>query len=152
MRTPVPPDSTAASLTDVARVTSSTSDPDPDDNTAGATTAVTRDADLSVTKSVTPATVAPGGTLTYTITVTNNGPSTATSVVIDDAVPDPDIEPRSGVVEPAGYVHHRPQQRPLHDPLPGAGRVGRDDRHRARPAQCDTPSRPQRRHRVLGDP
>ena len=61
VRAAVPPGSDAASLTDVARVTSPTSDPDPDDNTAGATTDVTRNADLSVTKTVSPATVTPGG-------------------------------------------------------------------------------------------
>jgi uncharacterized repeat protein (TIGR01451 family) len=79
VRTNVPPGSTAASLTNVARVESATSDPDPADNTAPATSAVIRDADLSVTKSVSSGTVAPGETLTYTLRVTNNGPSTANS-------------------------------------------------------------------------
>src|SRR6478609_2254038 len=102
VQTPVPPGSTAASLTDVARVASATADPDPSDNTATATTPVTRDADLSVAKSVAPGSVAPGGALTYTITVTNNGPSTATSVVIDDSVPDADVEPRSASADQPG--------------------------------------------------
>ena len=38
-------------------------------------------ADLAVTKSVSDETVFPGGDLTYTVTVTNNGPDPATSVV-----------------------------------------------------------------------
>ena len=83
---------------------------------------------------------------------TNNGPSTATSVVIDDAVPDPGIEPHSAIVGPGRHVLRRPQQRPLHDRLAGAGRVGRDDRQRHRPPERDaaapsptTPSCPRRR-------
>jgi large repetitive protein len=52
--TAVPPGSPAGSLTDVAGITSDTADPDPDDNTVGATTDVARDADLSVTKTVSP--------------------------------------------------------------------------------------------------
>lgn len=88
----VPPDSTAATLTDVARVTSDTADPDPDDNTAPASSEVTRNADLSVTKTMSPATVAPGGEVTYTVVATNNGPSTATNVAVTDTVVDPGIE------------------------------------------------------------
>jgi uncharacterized repeat protein (TIGR01451 family) len=102
VRTAVPPGSTAASLTDVARVTSSTSDPDPDDNTAPASSDVSRDADLSVTKSVAPTTVTPGQELTYRVTVTNAGPSTATNVAIDDAVPDPGIVLVSASSSPPG--------------------------------------------------
>ena len=70
----VPPDSTAATLTDIARVASPTADPNPDDNTASSSVDVTRNADLSVTKAVSPATVSPGQPLTYTITAVNNGP------------------------------------------------------------------------------
>src|SRR5206468_3253941 len=47
-------------------------------------------ADLAVAKTG-PATVAPGGTLSYPVTVTNNGPSTATGVVLTDT-------PSSGVL------------------------------------------------------
>lgn len=41
-------------------------------------------ADIQVSKSAAPATVAAGDVLTYTITVTNAGPSTATNVVLTD--------------------------------------------------------------------
>lgn len=43
-------------------------------------------ADLSVTKSG-PSQVSPGGTVTYTVTVTNNGPDAAQNVKLDDLVP-----------------------------------------------------------------
>jgi uncharacterized repeat protein (TIGR01451 family) len=44
------------------------------------------DADVSVTKTA-PSNVAPGATVPYTITVTNNGPATATGVTMTDPVP-----------------------------------------------------------------
>jgi uncharacterized repeat protein (TIGR01451 family) len=47
---------------------------------------IIRNADLSVVKSG-PAFVANGGPVTYTITVTNNGPATAHNVVVADSVP-----------------------------------------------------------------
>jgi uncharacterized repeat protein (TIGR01451 family) len=44
-------------------------------------------ADVSVTMSVSPNPVAPGGTLLYTIGVTNNGPDAATGVSLSDLLP-----------------------------------------------------------------
>jgi len=44
-------------------------------------------ADLSVTKSTASTNAGPGGTISYTITVTNNGPHNATSVVMTDTLP-----------------------------------------------------------------
>ena len=87
----IPPGSTATSLVNVASVSSSTADLDPDDNSAGSSVAVTRQADLSVTKTATPATVVPGQTTTYTVTATNNGPSNAENVDVTDTVADPNI-------------------------------------------------------------
>jgi RHS repeat-associated protein/uncharacterized repeat protein (TIGR01451 family) len=43
--------------------------------------------DLGITKTVTPNPVPAGGSLTYTITATNNGPDPATGVVITDTLP-----------------------------------------------------------------
>lgn len=43
--------------------------------------------DLAVTKKAEPEPVVPGGTLTYTIAVTNNGPVTATGVTLTDNLP-----------------------------------------------------------------
>ena len=44
-------------------------------------------ADLSITKSDSPDPVTAGATLTYTLTVTNNGPSDATGVIVTDPLP-----------------------------------------------------------------
>src|SRR5206468_2473233 len=44
-------------------------------------------ADLSITKTDSPDPVAPGATLTYTITVSNAGPNVATSVTMNDPLP-----------------------------------------------------------------
>ena len=48
---------------------------------------MTTEADVSVTKSVTPAETVSGGTVAYTITVSNIGRSDATSVTLTDAFP-----------------------------------------------------------------
>ena len=44
-------------------------------------------ADLSITNTDSPDPVVPGGTLTYTLTVSNAGPSNATSVIATDTLP-----------------------------------------------------------------
>ena len=44
-------------------------------------------ADLTVAKSVTPSSPSPGSVITYTITLSNQGPSQATSVVLTDTLP-----------------------------------------------------------------
>ena len=47
----------------------------------------TSGADLAITKAASPAVVLAGQNLTYTLTVTNNGPSAATTAVLDDTIP-----------------------------------------------------------------
>ena len=66
---------------------SSTPDPDATNNTANADTSVIANADLAVSKTATQTTVVAGQLVTYTIVVTNNGPSTASSVNVVDALP-----------------------------------------------------------------
>ncbi|HKO54822.1 MAG TPA: Calx-beta domain-containing protein [Thermoanaerobaculia bacterium] len=44
-------------------------------------------ADLSITKTTAATGVAPGGTISYTITVTNNGPQAATAATVTDVLP-----------------------------------------------------------------
>ncbi|HYI09787.1 MAG TPA: DUF11 domain-containing protein, partial [Thermoanaerobaculia bacterium] len=70
-------------------VDSDTYDPDPADNQATTSTTITppASADLSISKSTPTTTVTPNGTYTYTIVITNNGPDTATNVVMTDVLP-----------------------------------------------------------------
>ena len=49
-------------------------------------TLITPLADLQISKSATPNVVEPGAVLTFTVTVTNSGPSTATGVIITDVL------------------------------------------------------------------
>ena len=56
-------------------------------NSGSDTTEAGRAADISVVKSAAPGTINVGQTSTFTIVVTNNGPSTATSVGLDDPIP-----------------------------------------------------------------
>ena len=74
-------------VTNTATVGSPVSDPTPGNNTsAPMITAVTPQADLAITKTG-PGSVNAANNITYTITVTNQGPSTATSLVVTDALP-----------------------------------------------------------------
>jgi len=64
-----------------ASAASTTADPAPGNNSATATTSVTRQADVAIAVSA-PTTVVPGTNVAYTITVTNNGPAAATGVTV----------------------------------------------------------------------
>jgi uncharacterized repeat protein (TIGR01451 family) len=74
-------------ITNTAEVTANEPDPDPADNTATTTTRVNAAADLAVSKGDAPDPVIAGENLTYTLTVTNNGPSRATGIVLTDTLP-----------------------------------------------------------------
>ncbi len=60
---------------------------DATNNSATADITVTPQADLSITKSVSLTNAQAGSSLTYTIEVSNSGPSTATNVVVADTLP-----------------------------------------------------------------
>ncbi len=62
-------------------------DPTPGNNDATSTIDVEQQADLQVVKIADAATFVPGTTQSYTITVTNNGPSTAANVEVTDLLP-----------------------------------------------------------------
>lgn len=78
------PTFTGGSISNTATVTSATSDPVAN-NSATATTSF-GGADLGVTKTG-PATALTGATVTYTLTVSNNGPATAVNVSLSDPTP-----------------------------------------------------------------
>jgi uncharacterized repeat protein (TIGR01451 family) len=61
--------------------TNTTNDTDSD------TVLIASNADVAIVKSVTPSTTAPGTNVTYTMVVTNNGPSTAKDVKLADPLP-----------------------------------------------------------------
>jgi uncharacterized repeat protein (TIGR01451 family) len=83
-----PPASTLT-LSNTANVSSVTTDPNPMNNTASTTTAVSPNpADLSIVKtSNAPSGTLPGEQLTYTLAVANGGPSTANGVSVTDTLP-----------------------------------------------------------------
>jgi len=76
-----------STITNTASVTGVTQDDtDVSNNSASASTSVNA-VDLVVAKSVDIAVANPGDPVTYTVTVTNNGPDTATGVTITDTLP-----------------------------------------------------------------
>ncbi|RPH97336.1 MAG: DUF11 domain-containing protein, partial [Lysobacterales bacterium] len=74
-------------VNDTATATSVTPDPDTSNNTATGRVSFDARADLSLKKEADVSTAIPGEQLVYTLTVTNDGPSTADNVVVQDVVP-----------------------------------------------------------------
>ncbi|MFT3852678.1 MAG: hypothetical protein QM733_08080 [Ilumatobacteraceae bacterium] len=83
----VPAGSLATSVVNSVRVSSSTSDDVAGNDTASATTTITRSADIVATKTGPAGTTNAGAQITYMIAATNDGPSTATTVRLTDVVP-----------------------------------------------------------------
>ncbi len=76
------------SINNVANVFSASADPMPGDNQAAVEHDVSEVANLAIAKTTDPAAeVQQGNALSYFVTVTNNGPSTAKNVVVEDRVP-----------------------------------------------------------------
>jgi hypothetical protein len=87
------------SLSLAAAVTSQTTDPVKDNNTATATVDVRAIADLAVTANATVASVPTDGTAAYTVSVSNAGPNiadTATVTLTFDALVSPTVTPAGG--------------------------------------------------------
>lgn len=78
---------TPQTVNDTATVTTASSDSDPGNNQAEGSLVFLGAADLSITKTDSPDPVVAGTDLTFTITITNNGPSAATNVVASDLLP-----------------------------------------------------------------
>ncbi|MFC3195683.1 COG1361 S-layer family protein [Marinicella sediminis] len=86
----IPSNAAAGGLSNTVTVTEpvGTTDPAPGNNSAtDSDTVIGIEADLSITKVDDVDPVSPGGTLTYTIDVSNAGPSDATNVVVTDTLP-----------------------------------------------------------------
>ncbi|MGZ8830824.1 MAG: IPTL-CTERM sorting domain-containing protein, partial [Thermoanaerobaculia bacterium] len=78
----------SGAISNTATITSATGDPNAANNTAtAAVTVAPAIADLSIAKSASAGNIIPGTNVTYTIVVTNNGPSTATGVTVTDVLP-----------------------------------------------------------------
>ena len=75
-----------APIVNTATVSSTATDPDTTNNSATASTALVRDADVEVTKSA-PANVLAGETIEITVSVLNHGPNGATGVEVTDLLP-----------------------------------------------------------------
>ena len=87
---------TLGALTNAATVTTSTTDTNAANDATQVVTTVTGEADLGIVKSDSPDPVIAGTLMTYSITVTNAGPSDAESVQVSDTLP--------GGVTPSGVV------------------------------------------------
>ena len=85
-------DSGGRTLPNTVRVDARQKDLNPEDNTDGAIVRVKPKADVVVEKSAAAPTLAAGGIAQFLVVVRNNGPSTATDVVLNDIVP-PGLQP-----------------------------------------------------------
>ncbi|MBI4786984.1 MAG: DUF11 domain-containing protein [Chloroflexi bacterium] len=79
--------SAGGTITNTATITSATTDPNLANNTASADTTVSSVADLAIAKNDGLSSVTPGTQITYTIVITNAGPSAANGAVVSDTLP-----------------------------------------------------------------
>jgi uncharacterized repeat protein (TIGR01451 family) len=77
----------SSSITNTANITSDQFDPNTANNTSSVTTNIVFVADLAITKVGSPNPAAAGTNVTYTIGVSNAGPSDANNVVVTDTLP-----------------------------------------------------------------
>jgi uncharacterized repeat protein (TIGR01451 family) len=97
--------SATGSLTNNVTVTPpvGTTDPNPTNNTATDADALALPTDLSVTITDAATTLVPGSVDTYTITVSNNGPSTVSSFTLIDTIPAALLNPTFGSPSAGSY-------------------------------------------------
>ncbi|RDY26564.1 DUF11 domain-containing protein [Romboutsia weinsteinii] len=84
-------------IINTAIVSSTTLDPNPDNNTSTVEVEVSPIADLAVVKTAVPNSAVPGTVLTYTIEVVNLGPSSSENVVLSDNIPATILNPEFSV-------------------------------------------------------
>ncbi len=77
----------SGTVTNAVTVTSSTGDPEPNNNTTTEDTEITVGADTSITKVVTPSPVVASSAATFTLRPRNAGPFDASTVTVTDVVP-----------------------------------------------------------------
>ena len=77
----------SGNISNTASITSDTEDANLLNNSDTETTFVGTVADLAITKTDSPDPVQTGGTITYNLQVFNNGPSTASNIVVTDSLP-----------------------------------------------------------------
>ena len=80
--------SASGTITNTGTVVADAGESDTDNNDAAVDITITPVTDLQVSQSVNAADAVPGDELTYTVTVTNDGPSPASNVVVTDNLPD----------------------------------------------------------------
>ena len=80
----IDPSTPVGDIDNTATVSATTNDSTPGNNTADETITVGQNADLSITKTADDTTPFAGGQVTYTIVVTNNGPTDALGVLVTD--------------------------------------------------------------------
>ncbi len=83
----VPSTVTASSITATSSVAATTSDPVSSNNSTTVVTSVNVACDLTVTNSGTPSPVTAGSNITYTQTITNNGPANCSTGTFTEATP-----------------------------------------------------------------
>ena len=82
----IAPGAAAGTVVNSASASAATADDVTTNNVGTAGTTITRNADLALTKTG-PSTVIAGNTVSYTLTATNNGPSTAVATTVTDTLP-----------------------------------------------------------------
>jgi uncharacterized repeat protein (TIGR01451 family) len=80
-------DGFSGTISNTATTTTTALESNSQNNSASASVYVAPKADLSITKTASESSVVAGGLLTYTLTVTNHGPSTSTEATITDTLP-----------------------------------------------------------------
>ena len=101
-------------ISNTVNVTSQTPDPDPGNNEYTEVITLEGSADLSITKTAYPDTAISGEKLTYTIYVTNKGPSDAVNILISDALP-PALENAQYSIDGVNFL---PLERTIQSDIP----------------------------------
>ncbi|HEX3820228.1 MAG TPA: C25 family cysteine peptidase [Candidatus Sulfotelmatobacter sp.] len=109
----VPSTVTASSITAASSVSATTTDPLSSNNSTSIVTSVTVSCDLTVTNSGVPSPVAAGSDITYTQTITNNGPANCSTGTFKEATPANTTFISVGAVTAGGGTWNCPNSAPV---------------------------------------